>query len=400
MRRTFPNFIILTGSLLVLMGAGCKPSTKTSRIQPAGNALAAWKMDTAMSVPDSAVAPSNAPSSAAAPSLRTAKTLSNYLGRLAPEPQLFLVDADSTSLVRGDGGTILHINPADLALPDGSAPKAPIVVLLQELASQQDIALAGAQTLAGDQLLESAGAYAIQISSGNQPLTLRDGKALRALFPKPANIAAGMQLFYGQRNELGAMNWTAAGQALDKKDSTAIMTTDRQYYSDVSVMGYGVCTEGTRAWVGRRARYTGDSITKAQVAAIEEAEASVYEAVSLSRLGWINCDRFLNTRPEEITQLACTVEDGTGKNDPVRLFLVFKGINSVLDRWYLPTQQAGQEAFKNIPRGEAVRLVAVSKGKHGLRAAQYNLTTGEAASQVITLQPATDQELKQMFAVR
>lgn len=71
-----------------------------------------------------------------------------------------------------------------------------------------------------------------------------------------------------------------------------------------------------------------------------------------SKLGWINCDRFISTSGKVKYQLK--MNDAIGV---IRLNMVFKSMNSVL-----PSRRSGGEFdFKMVPKNENVALVAIKK---------------------------------------
>lgn len=71
----------------------------------------------------------------------------------------------------------------------------------------------------------------------------------------------------------------------------------------------------------------------------------------LDRLGWINCDRFLNFSPK--TDLIAILENA----EFVDAKLIFKGINSVLNG----QSKDGNVYFNSIPKGRQVQLIATKK---------------------------------------
>ncbi|WP_299337834.1 energy transducer TonB [uncultured Psychroserpens sp.] len=90
----------------------------------------------------------------------------------------------------------------------------------------------------------------------------------------------------------------------------------------------------------------------------DEADTSIstsdatYYALSTTKLGWINCDRFINGRTKRIKyKLKIKNTDGASVN------MVFKSYNSILPSWYIN----GAYDFKTVGLDEEVILVAIKR---------------------------------------
>ena len=105
--------------------------------------------------------------------------------------------------------------------------------------------------------------------------------------------------------------------------------------------------------------------------------------VGISRLGWINCDRFTNE--EVFTNL--TVTNG---GDGTRYYLIFKDIRSILR----PNARTQDIKFNRIPLDKSVKLVAmkVVDEKPYLAVKDHKLGKDDLVS--LDFKPATLREIK------
>ncbi|TXG37060.1 energy transducer TonB [Seonamhaeicola maritimus] len=86
---------------------------------------------------------------------------------------------------------------------------------------------------------------------------------------------------------------------------------------------------------------------------VSVAEVNSY-VLRTSKLGWINCDRFINTKDK--LRYTVRIEDAQGD---IRVNMVFKSWNSVL-----PSRRSGKVFdFKMVPENEEVILIAIKKDK-------------------------------------
>jgi hypothetical protein len=87
--------------------------------------------------------------------------------------------------------------------------------------------------------------------------------------------------------------------------------------------------------------------------AIEKVDQSElnYFVLSASKLGWINCDRFLNS-PEDKIELLVNSDNVNN----LKAFVVFKGINSIMNG----TSSNGKIIFNNIPIGQSIRVIGLN----------------------------------------
>ncbi|WP_178986289.1 hypothetical protein [Winogradskyella helgolandensis] len=140
--------------------------------------------------------------------------------------QHFEVSSDSIITIEGEEGTRLTINPKDLEFPSKQPLKGEVLTIqLIELTNKQDLLIANTQTISNDEWLISGGAYKIDIKANNQTLVLKEGKTIEAKFPKNTQ-EENMQVFYGDRNKNGYLNWNLSNVQLQNEKHFTIFCKD------------------------------------------------------------------------------------------------------------------------------------------------------------------------------
>ncbi len=103
------------------------------------------------------------------------------------------------------------------------------------------------------------------------------------------------------------------------------------------------------------------------IKSMDQAELKFY-IFSVGKLGWINCDRFLQF--EEKVDLMVDIK----ASPDLQLKLVFKDINGVLK----PKVVDGKYVFQQIPVGEKATIVGIKNSEDNLLAAIEELTISES----------------------
>ncbi len=158
-------------------------------------------------------------------------TLINTLNFEADYTQQFKLASDSILEVKGVKGTLIRFHPNDLETNSGEQFSGDSLTLeLIELTKKQDLLLANAQTVSNGKWLISGGAFKIDIKANNDPLVLKEGKTIDVTFPKNTK-ELNMELFYGERNEKGYMNWDKTNLVLIKEAQLYVIL-----YKDTTVL--------------------------------------------------------------------------------------------------------------------------------------------------------------------
>lgn len=269
--------------------------------------------------------------------------LNDALKKFEEPSQIFKVAADKPNVVTGQKGTKISINPNDLITESGKPLGQNIEVELKELTNQGQLLSSNAQTISDGKLLISGGAYFIGMTSNGEQLKLKEGKNLSVQFPKLSDKE--MALFYGQRNELGQMNWQKATETFKTTrppantqpfaDSTKKQKSDIEAIMDYVDSGYNPTPEEKEKNIQQRKNYI--------------VSQKVYDEIGISKLGWINCDRFWEV--ENTTELYASFNPQDSIKN-ANVYLVFKDMNSVIQAYYYSDKSP---QFENMPIGCKIR---------------------------------------------
>jgi hypothetical protein len=130
---------------------------------------------------------------------------------LTAPTQVFTIAANSSQIITAKEGLRVHINTNHFEAVDGSPISGPVGLTIKELVTHQALVTSDCPTVSNGKLLETAGSYFIDVRSGGKKLQLKSGKKMQVEFPRRGD---NMELFYGQRNADGTMNWLPLQQKL------------------------------------------------------------------------------------------------------------------------------------------------------------------------------------------
>jgi TonB family protein len=119
---------------------------------------------------------------------------------------------------------------------------------------------------------------------------------------------------------------------------------------------------------------------------LQKSSASVvsHYILSSSKLGWINCDRFIDKKPR--TKFRVLV--GDEKNSDVKM--IFRNYKSVLPGYYVD----GYYQFDNVPVGEPITIIAIRAQNDGLMLAISKTTINKSIYSALDFKPVTVEMLK------
>jgi hypothetical protein len=178
------------------------------------NKLAAANFDTVLVQPDESV--------------DIAGYAANFMDNIT---QTFTAEARKISVIIAKQGLKVTVNPAVLEKENGDPVDSRITVSIIELTNSTDLFKSNAATISDGRLLASGGSYFVGMTCGGQKLHIKQDKSMQVQFPKLKSD--DMQLFYGQRNEEGNMNWVKTGVQLEPQEEMPeeISFTDSNRYT-------------------------------------------------------------------------------------------------------------------------------------------------------------------------
>lgn len=298
--------------------------------------------------------------------------------------QEYKVASDSIITIVGNKGTTITFKTKDLVdESNNNIITDSLIVNLIELTNKQDLLLANAQTISNNKWLISGGAFKIEIKAQEKELFLKKEKTIKVKFPKSTKINNdGMELFYGNRDENNYMNWTSANKKLNinnkyvityehidvvdvekteayggikymkeelKIDSIGFLTTEKIKiaFPEISKLFY----ENDTLRVYMDSSFRNDFLTnnkeestinylvifKKDLDSIKNGNTiieatyyneieSFYETIELSKLGWINVDRYTNN--EELITVTLTANKKTSSR---AIFIIDERNNTFLN---------------------------------------------------------------------
>lgn len=298
--------------------------------------------------------------------LENLKSVDNLLSKLAKEPQKFSVPSNIESDIKGEEGTIIHVDPSRLETTDGSALGKTIDIELLEMTDNSSLILQNAPTVSDDKLLITGGAYYINMSSDGKPLKIKGSKGLKVEFPKLTENE--MSLFLGERDELGQINWKEANKSFQGKSlSPPVLSNEPKPDTKKSeteskdafdkLFGYIDSEEQRKELTEKQKKQRAEAKKRYEKEVAEyQDRMKTYEAIEILNFGWINCDRFYNdTRPQVDINLLCKSDSVKG----ARFFAIFENIKSIMSANYTRGQQ-DKTGFARIPKGEKIKILGLT----------------------------------------
>lgn len=153
----------------------------------------------------------------------------------AEKPKVYSIPSNKKSKIKGSKGIEINVDPNRLETIDGSPLGEQIDVELLEMTQNSDLIENNAQTISNKKILETAGAYFINMTSDGKQLKIKGKQGIEIDIPKIKDPE--MQLFTGSRDSLNQMNWTIMNGNLnvqkkpDKNTKTKYNSTDSiEYY--------------------------------------------------------------------------------------------------------------------------------------------------------------------------
>lgn len=251
-------------------------------------------------------------------------------------PQIFNANGATSITVTGKDGTRIEF-PAGIFVDEGGRPvTTDIRIELIEFLKISDMILNNLTTWSGRKILETGGMAHITAWRGNEMLSLAPGASYTITFPERDN-GGPMSTFYGAGHD--HVDWTQ-GEA-----------------------GQGV----------------GQNVED------EKSIEGAYLSLKVSRLMWINCDRFND--PDQTAPLAVKLTGG----DKLHVFAILTSSRSVLSADY-------NGSFWKLPKNEKVFIVATSADKTKMYYGKSEVIPGKDAVATVEVKAVTKAELDSQLA--
>jgi hypothetical protein len=284
---------------------------------------------------------------------------------LGAKTEIFKINAALDQTILGIQGAEVDF-PANAFMYEDGEPHncGSVYIKMREYCNKATLAASGLTTQSGYQMLESGGTVHLEAWCANHRLMLRQGFEIVIHFPKINGVEpAGMQLFAGEENSSGLVDWQPSGSAA----------------APDSIYGYGDWQDGE----GYRA------IT------IEEAQADSLDRLTLAsgKLEWINCDRFYDVPETEKTELFVK----TNMTDPnMRMRLIFNDLNCVMPGY--ETEKKGEFMFPQMPKGSRASLLTFFRAGQQVAFSMREITVGDKPQEDVQLNWISLDQFKLMMA--
>lgn len=309
-------------------------------------------------------------------------TIDQELRNLCDPSQIFTIAKNKTDTIETRNGIKIIIRPSTLVFNDGQAPDDSVQIELREVFDKSDMILNGLGTVSDGRLLESFGMIYLRATSADKELKIRDGSSIAVVVPNKREGIAG-ELFYGTQAD-SLMNWKYAGA---KRDTTVVVEKITQMSGDLTSIKRTTYKydNGLRELVTDTV-YTvnfeccGDSVASGETYAIPKLYN--YE---ITKLGWINCDRFIDVVDKVKLEI-----DLKNFRQPMG-YLVFRDINSVMQVLF---NAKGKAIVSNLPKDYQVDLIIIDKIEDHLMGVQQKLIIGRENILTLETSKLTADELK------
>ncbi len=126
--------------------------------------------------------------------------------------QKFIVKPKRVTILTGKKGLKVTVNPAELETEDGEPVNGNITVKMVELTSSEDLFKSNAATMSNGRLLASGGSYFIGMECNGKKLQVKNKRTIKMEFPQLKEEE--MELFYGDKDKEGNINWAKAEEPL------------------------------------------------------------------------------------------------------------------------------------------------------------------------------------------
>ena len=286
------------------------------------------------------------------------KNLSIY-ARFKKKPQIFVESAKENIEIKGEEGTIIKIPKYSLMSSKNRTITGEVEISLEEYYKNSDIIKANLHTLSDNQILETGGMINIVIKYQNEELKLRKDSEIQIEFAN--DDMERMETFLGETKN-GKFNWNLKKAVIPEPENMINKSLGDTIFLD--------------------------GISKADT--IKQKNV-VNKYLTSNKLNWINCDRFLNTKKEDLTNLGVRTNIA-----PAEVKLVFKKINSIMS----PVNfQDSLFEFINLPRQSKTTIIAFTEIDGEPYYASKEITIGQKQVENLTLTKISWEQLDKEFKI-
>jgi hypothetical protein len=294
--------------------------------------------------------------------------IESVLAGMAKPAQIFLVSGTEADTITTVSGIQIAIPANAFVSKDGSTITGESRIEITEVTKKSEMIFNRISTTSDGKLIESSGMFHIKVINNGNELDISPNAALSATFP---NMLPGSGLFYGVKTS-GVVEW--------QLDTSVTITTER-----LTFMANGDTIKKVWSRSGFEAALEIEPGFEAPPSGENSSDIAYNYPLWFTRLGWINCDRFVNMT--EARSLTIT----TGKDRNPDYHIVLKELNSVLiDSFESP----GRVVTDPIPPKLNATLVLIELKSNELFFAKQEFETGTIDSIHLLPQKISKEELQ------
>ena len=136
-------------------------------------------------------------------------TLTDITDYLSSKSEIFNIDPTKDTLIKCQKGTLVYLPAKSLQFQDGSSPSGQVQLEIKECYTLADFIGDNLTTTSGSRILETGGMVNVSLSNNGKQLRMKDGKEYALYFPRHGK-EDDMQLFYGNHDPSGKLDWSLA----------------------------------------------------------------------------------------------------------------------------------------------------------------------------------------------
>ena len=314
---------------------------------------------------------------------RETLTFDKELQQLSDQSQSFTIANDISDTLDTKNGTRIIIEPNTFVFNDGQDTKKPIQIEVKDVFDKSEMILNGLGTVSDGRLLESFGMVYLRATSDDRELKIRDQGSITISIPNRKEGYFG-ELFYGAEVNR-SLNWEYAGEIPD----TTVVEETIMPLSDTKAS----VKRTTYKFISGLKEFVSDTVFTIKYQCCQDFVTGMDEAAYIPRpyefevtkLGWINCDRFIKISDKVDLEIELK-----SFSQPIG-YLVFSDINSVME---IQFDEKGIATPKSLPKGFTAHLIVIDKIKDKMMWAMQNIEIGTESKLSLETKQITHEALK------
>lgn len=334
--------------------------------------------------------------------------------QLKEKPQEFCIKRDRDTILKSGSGSIFRYTAGSLNIPKGQLLCDCVTLKLWEVNDKAAMITQNTPTVSSGRMLITGGMFRLEAEMCGVATSLKPGYDLGVMLPA-AERQDDMMVFYASDEGSGNLDWDLGSNPQNtsyfEADSMIQWiggweyTTRTHWHCPLLWCGinrfFGKDDPGESHTFHHRTRWN-DSLYSRIAASFGAYKGELlkralqaefaYQAFSIPRLGWINCDRFYNTFEDRLMSFKVN----TPGDDHHDVRIVFKDINSIM----MGYRMGDHFTFDRIPRNEEIVIVALRFIDDKPALALLNVNTSDERVDVVDYEAITSLAmLRQKLAV-